>query len=374
MNYPTKPVFLQSQLDQKKKSPYFEIMQHQNLVNNSLKNFNDLTLLFNQLAEGIICINQEGIITIFNQAAEKILGISSIGVINSSFEIHFNDALFGFSIKKTLNSQKIERFCHPYLNSALQGIKINPHMNGSNLTIILEDLRALAEAQNLIFATDRLKDLGKMTALVAHEIRNPLGGIKGFASLLRRDLENEPNLRQMVDLIIEGTDHLNTLVTHILNFAHPLKMQFQPVDLIKIVHDLKDSMARDGRLSNKIDFKIQSSLNTLFLPLDEELMRSCLVNLAVNAIDAMPEGGCLTVSIEEKEGVVLIDVIDTGIGISKEHLKKIFSAFFTTKKQGNGFGLLEVYKVVTAHKGTIQVDSNVGKGTTFTIKIPIGKI
>lgn len=372
---------MQSQLDQKKNSSYFKDMHHQNLTNNTQNKPADLTDLFNHLTDGIICINQEGIVTTFNSAAEKMLGIESSTVTNSLFEKSFNDTFFGFSVQKSLKEQKISKSINPYINikntnnNTLHDLKINPQINPHSLTIIIQDLSELNEAEKNIHTSNRMKDLGKMTALLAHEIRNPLGGIKGFASLLRRDLEKEPQLRQMAEMIIDGTDHLNSLVTHILNFAHPLQMQFQPVDIIKIVYDLKKMIEVDERLKqkillNKIIFKIQSPDTKLIVPVDEELIRSCLLNLFVNAIDAMPQGGFLTVSVEEDENYAMIQVSDTGIGIPKENLKKIFSAFFTTKTEGNGFGLLEVYKVVSAHRGTINVDSTVGLGTTFTIKIP----
>lgn len=356
-------------------------MQHSKPDSNFTTKPEDLDLLLNNLLQGIICINSEGIVTTYNFAAQKILGLDSNLILNSSFSSFFDDNIFGFSIQKVLTDKKNPsfQFNHSYINlkNAKQDnrdLEIKCRLGKDGLILIIEDVTDFKRTENLAHASNRLKDLGSMTAMLAHEIRNPLGGIKGFASLLRRDLEKEPNLRQMVDFIIEGTDNLNRLVSHILNFAHPLDIQFTPFNLVELVEKLKKTIDFDPKLklqldSQKISFKIKSSANVIMLPIDLELFRSCLLNLIINSIQAMPKGGDLTVVLDEKENFVEIQVKDTGIGIPKENLKKIFSAFFTTKADGNGFGLLEVYKVVQAHRGTIEVESTETKGTTFTIKI-----
>jgi len=358
-------------------------MQHQNSTTNLYEKQEDLDILLNNLLQGIICINSAGIITTYNLAAEKMLGLNQQSALNSPFLNHFKDSIFGFSIQKALKEKKIPlfKFTHPYLNPKISGsdvernLEIKCEFGKNELIIFLYDITDIKKTQKLAHANNRLKDLGGMTAMLAHEIRNPLGGIKGFASLLRRDLENEPNLRQMVDFIIEGTDNLNKLVTHVLNFAHPLDIQFISENLNELIANLKKTIEADPKLqsqisSENITIKIKTSADAIILAIDKELFRSCLLNLIINGIQAMPKGGLLTIWLGETDDEVIIQVIDTGIGISKENLKKIFSAFFTTKPDGNGFGLLEVYKVVQAHKGTIEVNSTPDTGTCFTIKIP----
>jgi signal transduction histidine kinase len=355
-------------------------MHHQKINTSNMSKSDDLDVILNNLLQGIICINIEGIITTYNSAAEKILDIKSDLVLNSKFTDHFDDSFFGFSIKNALNQNKISpfKFSNPYINIKKQGhdqtkdVEIKSFFGKNGLIITIHDITEIKKNDMLAHANNRLKDLGGMTAMLAHEIRNPLGGIKGFASLLQRDLENEPNLKQMVNFIIDGTDHLNRLVTHILNFAHPLDMKFKTTNLTEIVKELKKTVDIDPKLNLKtkgIIFNIQSEIDVI-IAADSELIRSMILNLIINAIQAMPNGGTITVTLENNHEETIIKVTDTGTGISKENLKKIFSAFFTTKKDGNGFGLLEVYKVIQAHKGKIEVDSILDEGTTFTIKIP----
>lgn len=341
----------------------------------------DFNLILNNLLQGIICINQNGIITTYNKTAEKILEKASEKVLNTSYTTHFQDDLFGFSINQILK-EKIHsnlKYFSTYTSSEKKETPIELetiYRNGSSeLIVLFRDVTEEKKTESLLHASDRLKDLGSMTAMLAHEIRNPLGGIKGFASLLKKDLENQPNLKQMVDFIIDGTDHLNHLVSHILNFAHPLNIKFHLIDLVVIIENIKQLLMNDKSLnsmllSHQIKFEISKSKNQILCPLDEELMQSSLLNLLINAIQAMPNGGTLSIHLDQKKNYTEIQIKDTGTGISKENLKKIFTAFFTTKKTGNGFGLLEVYKVVEAHKGSIEVDSIVDQGTTFTIKLP----
>ena len=335
----------------------------------------DFITLTDNLLQGIIRIRyNDGLITAFNEEACNMLSLKKEDVLNNHFLKHLTDSFFGFSIQKALNEKKITTFAkNPYVNqenvnSEMQNWTINCCFGSESLIINLKDL---SEDK----ANKRLKDLGSMTAMLAHEIRNPLGGIKGFASLLRKDLEKMPHMRQMAELIIDGTDNLNNLVTHILNFAHPLKMKFLRVNLTEMALKLKTAIEVDEKLkyqikNQRIHFEVKSLKSSILLAADAELLRSCLFNLIINAIQAMPMGGNLTLLLDENEHHVIIDVIDEGTGITAQNLKKIFSAFFTTKEDGNGFGLLEVNKVVQAHKGTIEVTSKVNSGTTFTIKIP----
>lgn len=362
------PFFCNLELDQKKNSPYREFMKDQKLKIAT----DDFITLTDSLLQGIIRVRYDnGIITAFNEKAAQLLSLTKTNILNTHFSKYLDDSFFGFSIQKTLNEKKIMPHLHnPYVSQSLENSDFEASccFGQDSLMIILQDIKERK-------TTNRLKDLGSMTAMLAHEIRNPLGGIKGFASLLRKDLENMPNLRQMAELIVDGTDNLNNLVTHILNFAHPLKIRFIPLNLIEMTTKLKVSIEMDEKIkkqldNQKINFVIKPLQNEISLAADTELLRSCLFNLIINAIQAMPNGGNLTLVLDSTENNVIISVIDEGIGISKENLKKIFSAFFTTKADGNGFGLLEVNKVVQAHRGTIEVNSKLDLGTTFTLKIP----
>jgi signal transduction histidine kinase len=216
---------------------------------------------------------------------------------------------------------------------------------------------------------DLLKELGEMVATVAHEIRNPLGGIRGFASLLHRDLAGQPEQQEMAQHIIEGADNLSRFVTHVLNYARPTEVHLAPVDLNQLIEELRHHVEADPTLDSRITFTCHLAPSPVKALADAQLLQSALLNLIVNAIQAMPEGGKLALSVKQKNQQPLLQVSDTGVGISPENMPKLFSPLFTTRPSGNGFGLAEVKKIIQAHGGTIDVQSEVGKGTLFTLKL-----
>lgn len=208
-----------------------------------------------------------------------------------------------------------------------------------------------------------------MAAMMAHEIRNPLGGIKGFASLLQRDLKEHPELEEMAGYIVKGTENLNRLVTNILNYARPLAPSFEVIDLASFLNSFCKSVRSDETLSRGIKFVVMVPSTPIYASIDPQHMHAALLNLILNAIQAMSNDGTVTLKLETRDGQVLIHVIDEGVGIANEGMVRLFTPL-TTKAGGNGFGLAEVYKVVQAHSGTVEVASEVGKGSTFTIKLP----
>lgn len=216
-----------------------------------------------------------------------------------------------------------------------------------------------------------MKLLGEMAAQVAHEIRNPLGGINGYASLLKRDLADNPPLQQMAGYIVEGTDNLNRLVSQVLSFARPVQPHMERTDLVALIHEVKQHVLADTHLNiQSVIIDIDTCADKLFLSLDTALFKSALLNLLVNAIQAMPDGGEILISVRENPKHVILSISDTGTGIPEENMSKLYLPFFTTKPEGNGLGLVEVQKVVQAHGGSIDATSTLDKGTTFVIKLP----
>lgn len=345
-----------------------------------------LNSILSNISQGIIFINLNGDITTYNEAAQHILQIPSQKILFHPFWDNFTDDFFGFSMRESLGLQ------HP-MGTTYASFKANastvkelevetsfvlhhPQKTGQitdgmqGMIVIFKDITEIRRLQSIANRNDRLKELGEMAAMVAHEIRNPLGGIKGFASLLFRDLENHPHLQQMAKYIMDGTENLNKLVTTILNYARPLQMHIELADLLPIMQDLKEFIQADDNVRDKIKVDLQTKYNQLFAPIDPSLLKSALLNLVVNAIQAMPEGGNLTLTLDEANGCAIVKIQDTGIGIAPENIPKLYSPFFTTRTDGNGFGLAEVLKIVQAHGATIEVRSEINKGTEFTIKIP----
>lgn len=346
--------------------------------------------ILNSISHGIMFIDLNGIISTYNGAAEAILEKDNLDVLYSSFWDHFPDDQFGFSIGEALSTRQAPETVFTTIETPSKKVKeLEIHTSFvlknddsvqkteedymeviQGMIIVIRDRTEINNLRRQANRNDRMKELGEIAASVAHEIRNPLGGIKGFASLLHRDLSHSPQLQQMADHIITGAENLNRLVSDVLNYSRPLQLRREPTDLVRLAEDLKHAFEADYRDHPPISFEIKSKSSHISAPIDRQLMYAALLNLIVNAIQAMPQGGALKIEITEELGQAIITVSDTGIGIPEDNFEKIFSPFFTTKTNGNGFGLAEVHKVIAAHEGTISVTSEVGKWTLFTIKIP----
>ncbi len=346
-----------------------------------------LSSILSNISQGILFIDFSGGITTYNPAAEKILGKSGDQVLFQSFWSSFDDECFGFSMRKALSVQEAPGTAYASflredgekreleIESGLVLRKekaLNSSINAmQGLIVLIRDITEIRRLQSIANRHDRLKELGEMAAMVAHEIRNPLGGIKGFAMLLKRDLSDHPEMQKMAQHIVEGTDHLNHLVTTVLNYARPVKPEIEWADLIHFGQELLDHLKADANTPSTIVMHLEAKASVILAPIDPNLMRSALLNLMVNAIQAMPDKGDLTLELDLQNDHAVIAIADTGVGIPPENFDKLYSPFFTTRPEGNGFGLAEVLKIVQAHGGTIEVVSSVGKGTTFTIKIPL---
>lgn len=351
--------------------------------------------ILGNISQGLLFIDLNGDVTTYNTAAEQILQVKSEQVLFRPFWQNFKDKKFGFSIRESLGSKCPPPAAHTIVENKEgeeQELEINityvkeeskpGNVNSNEVTLkklegiilLIRDITEIRNLQRIATRNDRMKELGEMAAMVAHEIRNPLGGIKGFASLLKRDLKNSPTQEKMAENIVTGTETLNRLVTNVLNYSRQMVPKTAPTNIINLLEELKIHFDADiARHQKKIKTVIKTKLSTLMLLVDAHLFKSALLNLLINANDAMPEGGTITVTVAASQNKGVIQISDTGYGISEVNLEKIFTPFFTTKADGNGFGLSEVYKVIQAHEGTISVKSAVGKGTDFTIKIPLIK-
>jgi signal transduction histidine kinase len=262
--------------------------------------------------------------------------------------------------------------------------------NGKNFTIMeIEALETLAPAvamavsrallsQDLkkkeyrMMQSEKLAALGEMAASFVHGIRNPLGIILGSAETLRRRIP-EPVQSEMIQFIREESERINNMLTSFLEFAKPKAPNFQEVDLVDILEKTLELVSIPaGNQQVRVQREYPEKKVPIFV--DPQQIREALVNLEINALEAMPRGGLLRISLARKENTdVIIRVSDTGGGIPAGIASKIFDPFFTTKEQGTGLGLSIVHSVVKNHGGTITAVNNDGGGTTFVLTLPLPK-
>ena len=221
---------------------------------------------------------------------------------------------------------------------------------------------------------ERLASLGEMVASVSHEIKNPLGIVRSTAEILNKRLRDQaPSSKHLAEIIITETGRLNDIVREFLDFARPQVPDFKKGDinepLIKVIEFLQPELAK-----KKVEMKQDLDVNISAMYIDKNLLYRAFLNLFVNAVQAMPDGGILTVNSTsagvDKRKTVVIRITDTGIGIAEEKLALIFTPFYTNKNRGTGLGLAIAQNIIEEHNGTIEVKSELGKGTTFIITLP----
>lgn len=235
---------------------------------------------------------------------------------------------------------------------------------------LAEANRNLKEAEAAARRSERLAALGQLSAGLAHELRNPLGTMKASAEMLARNVGTGNELaREMAQFISTEVDRTDSLITRFLDFARPLAVRLETADITALLDAAIKEIERRQPPLNVVIYKNYSPDIRPF-PFDPELMRSVFYNLLLNAAQASPARGSITVKTRQLDGMVEVAVIDCGSGIEKKHLENIFNPFFTTKAQGTGLGLAIVSKIVDEHGGKIAVESEAGSGSVFRVYLP----
>jgi iron only hydrogenase large subunit-like protein len=231
----------------------------------------------------------------------------------------------------------------------------------------------LASAQQALKQSEKLATMGQLSAGIAHELNNPLGVVMMYSNILLDECgENDP-VREDLKLIVEQAERCKRIVGGLLNFARKSQVKWDHMDAAELIHSSMNSVVVPANVS----FRFTPPQHMIPFQVDSEQVMQVLTNLYKNAIEAMPEGGTITITLSETNGNVLITVSDTGTGIAKENIEKVFEPFFTTKEigKGTGLGLATTYGIIKMHKGKITVDSNndpsLGStGTSFHLEIP----
>lgn len=344
--------------------------------------------LIESIRSGIIITEMNDTITYINRAGEQILGYSKDEVIGKPFH------LFGLKEKQggtqpffdqtdDLDTRKEGRMKRKNGVEFPVGFTITHHLslNGKAIgkIIIFRDLTKVYRIQEEILKMDRLVSLGKLASGIAHEIRNPLAGIKTTAQALEEEMPEDDPKREYLTRITREIDRLNEILKTFFSFAKPQNLLLVPCHIKEIINAITPFLIKE--IADKgIRFVETYHPRLPKIKVDKIQMHQAFLNLFLNAIQAMPNGGELKVDgmpvvfPPSPEGLSLngvkVVVSDTGKGIPPHILPKIFDPFFTTKPRGIGLGLSITYQIIKKHGGTIEVDSKWEKGTTFIITLP----
>ena len=326
------------------------------------------------VSNGVITFDREGRVATINRAAEEMLGLTSKDAAGCSCrDIIPSEALCSLvdeTIENRVPSHRMETAiqrdgAHMWLgfNTALLTDR-----GGQSLGVILSfsDLTEVKRLQEQIELKERLTALGEMSAGIAHELRNPMAVIAGNLKLLAK--KQDADGQQVVGDVLAEIDGMNRIIGDLLTFARPTALNRVDVNIGELLKGCLDAaLQAKGHDGIQTVFEVPD----LVIPADEVLLRQALGNIIVNAIESMAEKGSLTIRGWKGEGEAGVAVQDTGHGIAPEMLKKIFLPFFTTKPEGVGMGLALAHKIVTAHGGRIEAISGQGRGSTFTVMLPM---
>ncbi|MGA2783125.1 MAG: PAS domain S-box protein [Candidatus Bathyarchaeia archaeon] len=276
--------------------------------------------------------------------------------------------------KRVMESGKVEEVEEKYVAHGsefiVDTIKTPLRDSGGNVSGVIGIFRDITERKKMekrLAESQRLAAIGETAAMVAHDLRNPLQGIVGAAYNIREHLRNaaDPSVQQMLAIIDKGVGYANGIISDLLEFSREMPLQLLPTTPKSIVRQA----LKDVKVPDTIRVEDTTTVGTEIL-VDEAKIRRVLTNLIQNAIDAMPEGGRLSISSLSSPREVSISVTDTGTGIPPDHMEKIWTPLYTTKSRGIGLGLPICKRIVEAHGGSISVVSTAGRGSTFTVKFP----
>lgn len=238
---------------------------------------------------------------------------------------------------------------------------------------VAERTAELVETHKRLVMQERIAALGRAAAQVAHEVKNPLAGLLLYSLHLKSKAGNfSESEAYLVDKIVDTINHLNSRVEQILGFARPVSLTLRSGNLNQVVKDVLE-LLRPQLKANKVEVRLSIDQQPAYAMLDESSMRGAVMNLMLNAIEAMSEGGTLSVAIEPLDQTLRLEIADTGRGIGEDAAKNIFEPFYTTKEHGLGLGMPYAKKIVDQHGGTISLSSRPGEGTTIHVVLPVGR-
>lgn len=318
-----------------------------------------LNSILDSIDIGVVFFDTEGVIRIMNRAAEELIHVNPEEMIGAKE--------LGIKIE---GDMIVPQRGQPFYALISQRDVIDNGGNKIGSVFIFKDISRLKELEAINERSRRLTAMGELVTKIAHEIRNPLGSIELFAGLLKADLKDTEQ-GQYADRISKSVKTLVNTLDNMLSFARDLKPKMAVHSIREVFEEIAEEFL--GYIKNSRIRLLKDIQTDCRAMIDKALIRQALLNLLINAQQAMPEGGdiVLGVWVEQGKRSLMVRVSDSGTGIEQRHLSNIFEPFYSTKDRGTGLGLSISASIIKAHRGNISVQSTVGRGTTFTIEIPL---
>ena len=337
--------------------------------------------IVSSIHSGLITTDLDGHIAVFNAAAVKmigrnpveVLGLSVDGIIGEKFWELIREAELSMSARPVRHEDWIR---HSDGSVRFLGFTVSPlfDANSKQLGYIIsfQDLSEIVRLEKEVRLRERLSSVGRMAAVIAHEIRNPLTSMRGSAEILRAHANFPEKDERLLNILINESDRLNSFIEDFLNFAKPAPRHKTVLDIVPILQDsvilMKNSLEIKGKHTVNLDIEVSN----MFVSGNADQIRQIFWNVTQNAMRAMPEGGDLTIqAVDANDGTGEVTFTDNGIGMTQEEIEQIFQPFHSGFSKGLGLGLSVVFQIMEDHGGKISFESEKGKGTKVTLSFPL---
>jgi PAS domain S-box-containing protein len=332
------------------------------------------------LGDGLLLFNAEGRAVLVSPSVEKFLGGRAEDLrgrrVSEIFGVRhpLRGALRieGDQIESVESAEVTLEHGGGPLRVGVSAQVIREHGKRMGALVTLHDIETLERIGNQLQVSERLAALGRVTAGVAHEVKNPLNSMRLWLEVLKANMPVDPEPQQAVKMLDSEIDRLDRAVKTFLNFTKPVEINLEETDVRSLIEEVLDA-ARPSIAKAGLELALDLPESFPAVLLDRQLIHQCLLNLLLNACSFTPPGGRVTVGLERKGEFAAISISDTGKGISPEDRGKIFQLFFTTRPGGTGIGLANTFRFVQLHNGRIEFESEPGHGTTFRVELPVAR-
>lgn len=336
----------------------------------------NLDQIMSTLQDGLILFTKDGRIVLVSASAERFVGKPRGEMLGNTVEQVFDDSTFlgqivldAFALHQAVPEREIELERGRRIELSLDFIAEHGEQLGALLT--MRDAESVRRIENEIELSRRLAAIGRLTSGVAHEVKNPINAIVVHLEVLREKLLNlDPETKRHMDVIESEIHRLDRVVKTLVDFTRPVELKLAELDLREIVDDVVALAAPDAERQG-VNLLAELDSDPLMVRVDADMVKQALLNVVLNGVQAMPDGGPLNVIADRVGQTARIIVRDHGVGIPPEVRDKIFNLYFTTKKKGSGIGLAMTYRVMQLHNGALEFDSTPGEGTRFRLLLPM---
>jgi PAS domain S-box-containing protein len=338
----------------------------------------NLDQMMANLQDGVMLFTSDSNAVLVSASAERFIGKARGEMLgHQPQEIFSRETILGrkildaFASHEAVGLEEIEDAQGRHIQISLDFIEEHGERIGALLT--LRDAESVHRIEDEIELSRRLSAIGRLTSGVAHEVKNPINAIVVHLEVLRQKMkEIDPDTRRHVDVISSEIQRLDRVVQTLVDFTRPVELRLNDMDLRKVVEDVV-SLASPAAEKHNVLIEREAAPDHLAVRIDADLVKQALLNIVLNGVQAMPDGGTLRLTVKRDGDGALISVRDQGAGIPENIRDKIFNLYFTTKTGGSGIGLAMAYRVVQLHHGSVEFTSIIDHGTTFFLRFPLAE-